>query len=410
MRPTAVMQPTVVMPRSLFEMAGRGAPAPAFTEAEWLEVLAFADRTQLTLYLRGTPGLPSWLAEEIETRYVKNAQRRRRLRVAYTEAADALAAAGIEFVLLKGFTHESGLGIDGSARVQYDLDLLTLPGDVARARMVLERLGYAPHGAQSLSEEHSRPLVRPSNWSWRGDYYDPQMPIPVELHGSAWSTERDRIHPDGMDEFWSRRRLIEANGLRIPAFAEADRLAFAALHVLRHILRHDARPAHVLELARFLEARGDDTLFWDRWRTLHPPGLQALQTVAFRFAHEWFGCAVPAVVEQPESVGARSVETWFADFAWSPVANLTGANKETIWLHLMLVQNWQDRIRVFWHRMVPMRLPHEEGTSYGNRLRSRLRYHAGAFAPALASGVRWWWRRAAASTTPETSDWKRRNV
>ena len=100
MRPTAVMQPTVVMPRSLFEMAGRGAPAPAFTEAEWLEVLAFADRTQLTLYLRGTPGLPSWLAEEIETRYVKNAQRRRRLRVAYTEAADALAAAGIEFVLL----------------------------------------------------------------------------------------------------------------------------------------------------------------------------------------------------------------------------------------------------------------------------------------------------------------------
>ena len=201
------------MIRALFEMVGRGAPAPLLTEAEWRNLLAFADRTQLTLYLRGTPGLPSWLVEKIEARYVKNAERRRRLRAAYTEAADALGAAGIEFVMLKGFTHEVGPGVDGSARVQYDLDILTQPCDVARARAVFERLGYAPHGAQSLSEEHGRALVRPSDWSWRSDYYDPEMPIPVELHGSAWSGKHDRIHPAGMDEFWSRRCLIEVNGL-----------------------------------------------------------------------------------------------------------------------------------------------------------------------------------------------------
>src|ERR1700691_3109143 len=41
-----------VMIRVLFEMAGRGAPAPALSEAEWRDLLAFADRTQLTLYLR----------------------------------------------------------------------------------------------------------------------------------------------------------------------------------------------------------------------------------------------------------------------------------------------------------------------------------------------------------------------
>ena len=281
------------MIRALFEMVGRGAPAPVLTEAEWRELLAFADRTQLTLYLREAPGLPAWLVEEIEARYSKNAERRRRLCAAYIEAAGALGDAGIEFVMLKGFTHEAGLGVDGSARVQYDLDILTQPCDVARARAVFERLGYVPHGERSLSEEHARPLVRPSNWSWRGDYFDPEMPIPVELHGSAWSAQHDRIRPAGMDEFWSRRCLIEVNGLRVPAFAEADRLAFAALHVLRHILRHDARPAHVLELARFLDAREGDSVFWDQWRDLHPPELQALQAVAFRFAHEWFGCALP---------------------------------------------------------------------------------------------------------------------
>ncbi len=398
------------MIRELFEMAGKGAPAPAFNVSEWRELLAFADRTQLTLYLRGTDGLPSWLAEEIEARHDRNAQRRRRLIEAYAEVSGALAAAGIEFVLLKGFTHELQIsagppGPRGGSparirpRVQYDLDLLTLPGEVSHARKVIERLGYAPHGVQSLSEEHARPLVRPSNWTWRGDYFDPEMPIPVELHGSAWSAEHDRVRPAGMEEFWSRRCLLDLNGLRIPAFAPADRLAFAALHVLRHILRHDARPAHVLELARFLEACEGDALFWEQWHDLHPPGLRALQTVAFRFAHEWFGCPLPAAAGQSEAV-----EAWFHNFALSPVANLTRANKDTVWLHLALVESWQDRVRVFCDRMLPFRLPqHEE-------LFRRLRYHAGALAPALASGVRWWWRRDTASTASEISDWKRRRV
>jgi hypothetical protein len=397
------MRLTGVVLRALFEMAGRGAPAPAFTEAEWRELLAFADRTQLTLHLRGTPGLPPWLAEEIETRYAKNAERRRRLRAAYIEATGGLDAAGIDFVMLKGFTHEVGFGIDGSARVQYDLDLLTLPCDVARARTVFERLGYAPHGARSLSEEHSRPLVRPSYWSWRGDYYDPEMPIPVELHASAWSAKHDRIRPAGIDEFWSRRCVIEVNGLRVPAFAAADRLAFAALHVLRHILRHDARPAHTLELARFVDARAGDALFWDQWRSLHSPELRALQSVAFRFAHEWFGCALPAAVAAEWARQPKPVITWFADFARSPLANLTTPNKDTVWLHLALVENRLDRVRVFCDRMAPVRLPHE-------KFFGRLRYHAGALAPALASGLRWWWRRNAASTTSEISDWKRRRV
>ena len=348
-------------------------------------------------------GLPSWLVEEIEIRYAKNAERRQRLHAAYIEAAGALGVAGIDFVMLKGFTHETGFGIDGSTcvkgcRVQYDLDLLTQPADVPRARAALERLGYAAHGAQSLSEEHARPLLRPSNWSWRGDYYDPEMPIPIELHSSAWSAERDRIHPVGMEEFWSRRRLIEVNGLEIPAFDEVDRLAFAALHALRHILRHDARPAHVLELARFLDFCSVDAHFWNRWNGLHAPELRNLQSVAFRFAHEWFGCALPEAAGQSKSVAA-----WFSDFAWSPVANLTGPNKDTVWLHLALIASPWDRIRVFWDRMVPLRLPHEE---FGDRLR----YHAGALAPALASGVRWLRRRTAASTASEIPDWKRRSV
>jgi hypothetical protein len=348
--------------------------------------------------LRGIPGLPGWLIEEIESRFAKNAERRRRLRAAYIQAAGALDAAGVEFVLLKGFTHEAGFGIDPSARVQYDLDILTLPTDVPLARGALENLDYAPHGTQSLSDEHARPLVQSSNWKWRGDYYDPEMPIPVELHGSPWSAAHDRIHVAGMEEFWGRRCCMEVNGLRIPAFTGVDRLAFAALHVLRHILRHDAKPAHVLELATFLRTHESDAAFWDEWRSLHPPELRMLQTVAFRFAHEWFGSPLPADAEQP-----KSADAWFDDFAWSPIANLTRPNKDTVWLHLALLNRWPDRIRVFCHRLFPMRRPHE-------KFLTRLRYHARALAPALANGLRGWRRRDAASTASEISDWKRRNV
>jgi hypothetical protein len=244
------------MIRTLFEMVGRDAPAPSLTEAQWRELLTFADRTQLTLHLRLTPGLPRWIVDEISDRHAKNAERRRRLRDAYGTVARAFEAAEIDFVLLKGFTHEVGFGIDGSVRVQYDLDILVQPdhseNDAQRARMALERLDYAPHSARSLSEEHERPFVQPSSWIWRGDYYDPEMPIPVELHESAWNARREHVHPEGIEDFWHRREEIHFDGVTIPSFAKVDRLAFAALHVLRHILRHDAKPAHVLELARFL--------------------------------------------------------------------------------------------------------------------------------------------------------------
>jgi hypothetical protein len=152
-----------------------------------------------------------------------------------------------------------------------------------------------------------------------------------------------------------------------------------------------------LELARFLEERVADTLFWDQWCNLHPPGLRALQTVAFGFAREWFGCALPAAVAAEWTRLPRPVTAWFDDFAWSPAANLIGANKDAVWLHLALVEGWRDRVRVFCHRVIPLRRPHEEWLG-------RLRYHAGALVPALGSGVRWRWRRHAASTAPEISD------
>lgn len=393
------------MIRALFQMAGLRQAAHDLNDSEWAELLAFADRTQLTLYLRGLPGSPAWVECAIESRYRRNLERRRRLRQAFIEVSQALEAEGIEFVLLKGFTHEAGLGIRGGLRAQYDLDFLCQSSDLARAYEIVQRQGYAPHGKRSLSGEHARPLVRASNWHWRGDYYDPDMPIPIELHDTLWNAAQEHLTIGDPGQFWRRRTSIDIDGRTIPALCETDRAAFAALHALRHILRHDARPAHVLELARFLDARAEDPRFWEQWRELYDPHLRTFQMVGFRFAREWFECSLPTALEAEWLSQPEPVIAWFRDFAWSPVANLRGRNKDTVWLHMALASSRRDRVRIFCDRLAPLRFPHhDEPVPYWSRFLRRLRYHAGALAPALLSGLRWWRRRVAASTASQIPD------
>jgi hypothetical protein len=397
--------------RALLEMLRGGGPSPLLDEEAWHELLRFADRTQGTLFLQGAPGLPAWFASEIESRLAKNAVRRARLLAAFEEAAAALGRRGIEFVLLKGFTHENAFGIDGAMRVQYDLDFLLLPADAGRARSALGELGYAPHGTAELSELHERPLVKPFAWRWRGDYFDPEMPIAIELHTKLWSAALDRIEVPGLDAFWDRRAPFEQPPERAWALAEPDRVAFAALHCLRHILHNEARPAHLCELARFLDRRAADARFWSTWRHLYSARLRELQSLAFRFAAEWFGCRVPTAVEEEWRQLAPSVRGWFERFAYSPLANLVVPNKDVLWLHLELVERHRDRLAVFLRRLLPVHAPDRTeaaGSSYAAHVLKRIRYHARALAPALWTGVRW--RRTASSRAPETSAWNRPRV
>ena len=233
----------------------------------------------------------------------------------------------MEFVVLKGLTHEAGFGLDLCARVQYDIDLLS--PKAGEVRRVLRELGFRPHGAESLSDEHERPMVRPSNWTWRGDYFDPQMPIPVEVH---WTPLESAARIVSTCRVWrssgARRQTMDVAGAVVPAYSEPDRVAFAAMHVLRHVLRNDARPAHVYELARFLRTRRFDTAFWASWQSVQSDDVKTSAAVGFRFAQAWFGCALPGAVGEDAALLPALVTAWFNEFAWSPVVNLIEPNKD----------------------------------------------------------------------------------
>lgn len=391
----------------LFALLADPSRAHALSEAEWCGLLEFADRTHLTLHLRNAAELPAWVRKEIEARFARNAERRIRLREAFGEIARALSETGIEFAVLKGVTHESGFGLEPSARVQYDIDLVS--PNARQIRQVLRDLGYHPHGAESLSDEHERPMVRPSQWSWCGDYFDPQMPIPVEVHSTPWSPLKDRIKLPGVERFWSRRQIMDVAGVAVPAYSEPDRLAFAAMHVLRHALRNDARPAHAYELATFLGNRRFDTAFWVGWQSIHSDEVKTMAAVAFRFAQAWFGCALPEAVEQNALLLPDSVTEWFREFAWSPVVNLIEPNKDVLWLHLALVKGMKDRLAVVRSRLAPLRIPArgeapnlDSGSTASRFLWKRAHYHAAGSSLALVRGARWWLRRTKASTISHT--------
>src|ERR1700733_6003625 len=169
--------------------------------------LDFCDRTQLTLVLGAAAGdaLPQWARERIARNLADNTERLASIRALQTEVGEWLAAAGIEFVFLKGTTQWPHFVADPRLRAQYDLDLLCPAEEVRRGWELLLEKGYEPLPGPPLPTDHLPPLIRKTGWLWRGDYFDPDSPLSIELHFRLWDEDTERLRAPGVDEFWARR-------------------------------------------------------------------------------------------------------------------------------------------------------------------------------------------------------------
>src|SRR5579862_4350480 len=127
------------------DSAAWGSPAlVSLDEGDWKKVLAFSDRHHLTLAL-GTAcldQLPSDVRRRLESNLANNAERWNRTRDTYREIAAAFDLEGIEYGVLKGFTHCPLFVSDPRLRPQGDIDFLLTPEDAPRARAAAVRLGY----------------------------------------------------------------------------------------------------------------------------------------------------------------------------------------------------------------------------------------------------------------------------
>jgi MFS family permease len=384
---------------------------PALDSAQWNRLVHTADSEKVTLALglRYKAVLPASIDERINQNLQDTAQRHAKVRKWYEEIAKEFQAAGIEFAVLKGFSHGCGYAARALDRPSGDLDLYCPVEQIMDARDILVRLGYQPlQGTSDVPTDHIPPMIRKTPWTWRGNYFDPDAPFSVELHFQFWDKETERISLDGLDAFWTRRQQEGEDGFRFPALEPADRLGYAALHLMRHFLRGDVRLFHAYELAHFLETTHADGTFWDGWQQVHSASLRSMEAMAFRLASDWFGCRVPEQVSAEWEQFPEPARYWFAGFSQAPLRGKTHPNKNELWLHLSLVNSTQDRLAVAARRLLPVRrqkaqyaahVPEELVTW---RLRvtrkvfqarftlRRIRHHSRSTLPTLFSGARFW--------------------
>jgi MFS family permease len=377
----------------------------ALTGVEWQQALRFCDRSHLTtqLALRHAKDLPPAVAERVQADARNNCIRLKMLEDDYRAIAAAFERNGIEWVVLKGFTHWPGVESETRYRPQYDIDLYCPPDQIQPARRELTDLGYQPlAGFEGVPIDHIPAMVRPSAWVWRHDLFDIEIPASVDLHFRFWDQRTERLPCAGVDMFWQRRVWAGIDGLRFPTLALQDRAGYACLHLLRHLLRGDVKPFHVYDIARLLHAEASNETLWSLWEDHHHAGMRRVECVIFRLAETWFDCALPDAVRQGIAALPQAVHKWFDLYAASPLESQFTPNKKELWLHLALLEESSDRRAIFLQRVLPARMPPPDEAQtdasrlsvwrYSRKVAARSVHHLRLLVPACLQGVAWWWR------------------
>jgi hypothetical protein len=195
------------------------------------------------------------------------------------EVVQALQAARVRALLLKGAAFARWLYADGAPRVYVDVDLLVRADRAGEAEDCLKRLGYRPLWAPA-----DTPWDRPIASHWRR----PDGGAPIDLHWALPEAEAPpAVQWDALAQ--GAERLALADG-EVEMLGEPARCVMVALHAARHAGL--ARPAADLE--RALRLADDGT-----WATAAGLARRIAATDAFSAGLS----TLPPGVAQAESLG-----------------------------------------------------------------------------------------------------------
>ena len=328
-------------------------------DADWHRLLEFCDLAHLALPLSqaNTAGFPGWVVDRLQRNVADNGQRFERIKAAYIEAADAMWRAGASHVVLKGFAQVPDYVTDPRLRSQSDIDIYCPQEHLERAQSVLMKIGYVQTERPDIHADHLPSLSRPSDWKWRGNPYDPEMPPGIELHFCFWNARASLIEIPEAEGFWERRLIRRLGKMEFCSLHPVDQLGYLALHILRGILTGDWVIHHVLELATFLHNHTRDVEFWSQWQEMHGPDLRRMEAVAFSLAHNWFSCSIPEIVRAEVDRLPPGQHRWLQRFSGGPLEVMFRHNKDGRLLQLLLTRTRTSRQSVLRKVMIPARVP-----------------------------------------------------
>jgi hypothetical protein len=337
----------------------RGANTDALLElgnTDWEKLLEFCDLAHLTLSLAQVrrTGFPAWVVSRLDSNVADNAQRFENVRASYEEVANAFERARVSHLVLKGFTQSPDYVKDPRLRVQSDLDLYCPPDDIAKALGELERIGYKTlDPLVSRNADHLPIMNRPTDWTWRGNMFDPQMPVGIELHHCLWNESLNLISVPEINSFWDRRVVRRLGKFWFPTLNEIDQLGYFALHILRGIISGDWIVHHVRELALFLQGHAEDEQFWQEWAIAHSIHLRSLESIAFSLARMWFSCALPETVRLRVDSLPAARRNWIERHAGASLEVMFRRNKDGRLLQLLLTESWVARRAALRRAIIP---------------------------------------------------------
>ncbi len=330
------------------------------TSDEWTSLLAFSDLAHLTLPIArlSNEGFPDWVVERLRTNLADNTLRFERVKATYREAAETLKQAGIEHLVIKGFTQTPGYVADPIFRAQSDIDIFCLPTDINAAYSALQAIGYKPSdiGINRARADHVEALVRLGDWRWKGNPFDPEMPLGIELHFCLWNERASQISIPETEFFWERRTMRTIGGFSFSCLSSIDQLGYLALHILRNLFQGDWIIHHVHELATFLHSHADNDSFWQIWNEKHSPSLRSYEAIAFFYARAWFDCRIhPLAAYEIDKLPATS-RSWLNYFSESALDVMFQTNKDSLWLHLGFLSSRSEKWMVIKRRLIPAQI------------------------------------------------------
>lgn len=177
------------------------------------------------------------------------------------EVADALDAAGIRFMLVKGVALAQQAWGSTSVRGAGDIDVLVAERDLERTAAVLQELGAVPQ--RTDRDLRPRPLDRRMHHALTFHYADTDVDVHYRLDNIP------TVFTASFDELFARRAEVEIGSRAIPTLSPLDALFLAACHGGRDawakwgsvldfvvLLRRVGRPLD--ELANLAQAIGAD--------------------------------------------------------------------------------------------------------------------------------------------------------
>jgi hypothetical protein len=336
-------------------------PAPntealaGLNDAEWQRLLEVSDPAHLTLSLAQLPpaGFPAWVVERLQRNVADNTLRSKRVQALYAEAAAALDRARVPHVVIKGFSLAPDYVRHPRFRMQNDLDFYLPPHHIETAVAALEAIGYAPAlGSNYDLADHAPTLVRPGA-EWKGNMYDPDLALGIELHFCLWNSAISQISLPETEFFWRRRVQRRFGNFSFWSLGEVDQLGFFALHVLRDVFRGDWIVHHVLELATFLDRRAHDRAFWTQWQKLHSPRLRQAQAIAFLVAHTWFSARLSDEAREQIASLPAGITRWVETLGGCPLEASYRRTKEGRLLQFLMTESWSAKLGALRHALLP---------------------------------------------------------